>query len=59
MRGRVVDMAAPVAWSGSAVHPPGEGAKEGSEVPSWWWPAQGQPPHGRPLPHETSGLVPL
>lgn len=50
VHGRVVDMAAPIARSGSAVHPPGEGAKEGPEVPSRWWPAQGQPPIAVPFP---------
>lgn len=41
MRGDAVDMAALVAWSGSAVHPREESAKEELEVPSRWRPMQG------------------
>lgn len=50
VRGHAVDVAAPVAWSGSAVHPLEESVKEGPKVPSWWWPTQGQSPAAIPFP---------
>lgn len=48
--GHTVDMATPVAWSGSAAHPRWECMKEGLEVLSWWQPMQGQSPAAIPFP---------
>lgn len=48
--GHAVDVAVPVAWSGSAAHPREESVKEGPEVPSWWWPMQSQSPVAIPFP---------
>lgn len=50
VRGHTVDVAAPVAWSGSGVHPREESVKEGPEVPSWWRSTQGQSPVAIPFP---------